>query len=171
LKVGGGFRTSKGDWGEVKLSMTRFVAGLIGLLAIGWSGMAFADATTIITACPTNFACAFTAAETQAFGVPKSSGLLPGQPDVFVGYMEFDGTGAFSMAGSQNLNGTVTPFSKTGKCVVGKPGQPSVITLNDNSQLSFVLDSIPSLLQFIVTNDASTSTTANSVRVGVCHKL
>lgn len=151
--------------------MKRFVPALAGLFALGWSGMAFAQAaSTITTACLTSFTCAFTAAETLSLVAPKSAGS-PGQPDVFVGYMGFDGSGNFTMTGSQNLNGTVNAFSKMGKCASGTVGVPAVITLEDNSQLSYVLDSGMSELQFILTNDASTNKTANSVRVGVCRKL
>ena len=154
--------------------MTRFVAGLIGLLAIGWSGMAFAQASMIPTACPTNFTCAFTAAETLAFGVAQAVGS-PGQPDVYVGYMEFDGSGNFTMTVTKNSNGTIsqTSYNSGNTCTSGSSGLPAVITLSDKTQLSYVLDSptAPTLLQFILTNDASTKSTANSVRVGVCHKL
>ena len=154
--------------------MKRLVSALAGLFALGWAGMAFAQAAnTITTTCPTNFTCSFSAAETLAFGTPKNQGAA-GQPDVFVGYLSFVGT-TYMLVYSQNLNGTFTSsLTKTGStCTNGMNGAPALVTFSDGTQLSFVLDSLnsPTLLQFILANDSSTSKTANSVQVGSCHKL
>ena len=162
--------------GSVKLSMKRFFSALAGLLALGWSGMAFAQATVPLTGCPMNFTCAFSAAETLATGTVKGQGT-PGQPDIYVGYLAFDSASNVAMAGEQNFNGSPTSFSLTGTCKASTSASTpaAIITLSDKSQLSFVLDSLTTanatLLEFILTNDASTSATANYVRVGTCHKL
>ncbi len=158
--------------------MKRFFSALAGVLALGWSGMGLAQ-TIPATGCPTNFTCAFSAADTLAFGTQKSQGLgSPGQPDVLVGYLAFDASSNVTMMGMQNLNGTATNFSKIGTCAAAtsSTGSTGTITFTtDSTQLSFVLDSsapaTATLLQFILTNDGSASKTANSVRVGSCHKL
>ena len=154
--------------------MRRFVSALAGVLALAWSGMAFAQAAnTITTNCPTSFTCSFSAAETMALSTPKGVGVA-GQPDVFVGYLSFIGT-TYTMVYSQNLNGTFTsPLNKTGTtCTNGANGAPALVTFSDGTQLSFVVDSLtsPTLLQFILANDSGNTTSANSVRVGTCHKL
>jgi len=169
--------------GSVKLSMKRFFSALAGLLALGWSGMALAQAATSInTNCLSSFTCAFSAAETYATGTPKNQGT-PGQPDVFVGYIGFDATGIVTMTGMQNINGApgTLPTKTSSGCVAGTGGAtsmggvPAVITFTDGTKLAYVLDSnnTPTLLQFILTNDATNAnpTTANSIRVGTCHKL
>jgi len=157
--------------------MKRFVPAVAGLFALGWSGMALAQANTIATACPATFTCAFSAAETFSLVTPKGNGL-PGQPDVFLGYMVFDGSSNVTLTGLQNLNGTVTPIGgSTGltskiPCTSGQDGQPATLELSDNTQLSFVTDSSGNELQFILSKDNSSGskTTANSVRIGVCRK-
>jgi hypothetical protein len=164
--------------------MKRFVWGVAGLFALGWSGLAFAQANTIGTTCPTNFTCAFSAAESLSLLITKTAATQPGQPDVFLGYMAFDGSSNVTLTGLQNLNGTVTEIGgssglaskSTTTCTNGLAGQPATIDLSDNSELAFVIDSSGSELQFILTKDTTTnakspSTTANSVRVGVCRKL
>jgi hypothetical protein len=159
--------------------MKNFVSALVGLFAIAWSGMAYAQATDITTACPTNFTCAFSAAETMALVTPKPNS--PGQPDVYLGYMAFDGSGNVTMTGQQNVNGTVGPIgtgtptpvlSSMTPCAVGTGGQPATILFTDKSQLAFVVDTTGTELQFILIQDKnSTKTTvSNSVRVGVCRK-
>jgi len=170
----------------VKLSKKRFVAALIGLFAIGWSGMAFAQATTITTMCPpANFKCAFSAAETMSFLTPKTVGS-PGQPDVYLGYIVFDpsGSGMVTMTGVQNVNGTVGPIgippsgssipvlSSSTPCANGLNGQPATITFTDNSEISFVTGAGGTELQFILSKDKNTSSTknTNSVRIGVCRQ-
>jgi hypothetical protein len=82
-----------------------------------------------------------------------------------------------TLSGSQNLNGTVTQIGGTNgltsknPCVPGLDGQPAMIDLSDNSQLSFVTDSGGTELQFILTRDTSSGgKTANNVRIGVCRK-
>jgi hypothetical protein len=153
---------------------------LAAVLMLGWSGLAFAQATTITTACPASFTCAFSAAESLAFGVPRSVGS-PGQPSVYIGYMVFDGSSNVTLAGLQNVNGTVRSIgsgmppglSSPGACVAGANGQPALITFNDKSQIAFVTDSSGNELQFILSQDINTPPkggTANSVRVGVCRK-
>jgi hypothetical protein len=161
--------------------MKRFVFAIAALFALGWSTSAFAQATSIATTCPTNFTCAFSAAESMSLVT-----LAPnreGQPDVFVGYMEFDGSSNVTLTGLQNIDGKISPigaapssgapFLLSGPCTNGANGQPATISLSDNSAISFVLDSSASELQFILTKDpktAANSTAANSVRVGVCRK-
>jgi len=152
--------------------MKRFVPALVGLFALGWSGMAVAQTT----ACPTNFTCAFSAAESMSLVTPKPN--IPGQPDVFLGYMVFDGSSIVTLTGLQNVNGTVSQIggtsglTSTNPCAPGADGQPATIDLKDNSQLSFVTDSGGTELQFILSRDTSTGskTTANGVRIGVCRK-
>ena len=159
--------------------MKSSVSAVAGLLALGWSGMAFAQATSIGTSCPTNFNCAFSAAETMSLVTPKPN--TPGQPDVYLGYLSFDGSSNVTMTGQQNVNGTVGPIgsgspnpvlSSSGPCIPGANGQPAIINLTDKSQISFVKNSNNTELQFILTQDkSSTSTTvSNSVRVGVCRQ-
>jgi hypothetical protein len=174
-------------WGELKLSMKRFVSALIGLFALGAlgglgsPGVAFAQATTITTACPTSFTCAFGAAETLSLVTPKSVGT-PGQPDVYIGYMVFDGSSNVTITGLQNVNGTVGQIgsgqipvlSSSMPCSPGLNGQPATVSFTDNSQIAFVTDALGTELQFILSKDQSTSSTnknpTNSVRVGVCRK-
>ena len=169
----------------MKLSINRFVAAVAGLLALGWSGMALAQATTITTSCPTSFTCAFSAAETMSLVTPKGSNT-PGQPDVYLGYMAFDGSANVTMTGTQNVNGTVgpigtspggNPFVLPGTCTAGSNGQPATITFAtpDKSEISFVTDSGATELQFILSKDKSSTsskggTITNSVRIGVCRK-
>lgn len=166
--------------GPMKLLMKRFVSVLAGLFALGWSGIALAQATAITTTCPVSFTCAFSAAETMSLVTPKPN--TPGQPDVFAGYMVFDGSSNVTLAGAKNLNGTVGQIgsgsppglSSTAPCVAGTMGQPATVTFNDNSQISFVTDSSGNELQFILSKDVSStgnnSGISNSVRVGVCRK-
>ena len=159
--------------------MKRFVAAVTLSFVLGWSAMAAADATSIGTTCPTNFMCAFSAAETQA--LVTASPNKPGAPDVFLGYMNFDASGVVTVTGVQNIDGTIKPIGSgtpsiltSTSCTNGANGQPAIISFNDSSQISFVIDSTNSELQFILTKDANTnanSTVANSVRVGVCRKL
>jgi hypothetical protein len=171
-----------GHWhgGVVKLSMKNSVSALIGLFAIGWSGLAFAQATDISTACPTNFTCAFSAAETMSLVTPKPN--TPGQPDVYLGYLAFDGSGNVTMTGQQNVNGTVSsigtgsPAVLSGTCTSKSGGQPAIITFpgsgTKSTQLSFVKDNANTELQFILTQDlnSASTTSANSVRIGVCRQ-
>ena len=160
--------------------MKRFVSRFAALLMLGWSSLAFAQATTITTACPASFTCAFSAAESLAFGVPRSVGS-PGQPSVFIGYMVFDASSNVTLSGLQNLNGTVTMIgsgsppglSSSSPCAPGANGQPALITFNDKSQIAFVTDATGTELQFILSQDINTPPkggTSNSVRVGVCRK-
>jgi hypothetical protein len=167
------------------LSIKRSFAVFAGLLGLGWSGMAFAQATLPTTTCPTSFTCAFSAAETMALVTPKSSGSSPGQPDVYVGYIVFQGS-TVTMTGTQNVNGTVgaigtstsgSPPVLTGSCADGTTnGQPAIITFpgsgKTTTQLSFVKNAANTELQFILTQDinSSSSTSANSVRIGVCRQ-
>jgi hypothetical protein len=160
------------------LSIKRSFATLAGLLALGWPGLASAQADTITTPCPTNFTCAFSAAETLALTTPKSQGS-PGQPDVYVGYIEFDGSGLVTLAGLQNVNGTVGQIS-TGStsgvaCTAGANGQPATVTFGNKTQIAFVTDAGGTELQFILSQDQNTNTSSkviisNSIRVGVCRK-
>jgi hypothetical protein len=162
--------------------MKRFVWGVMGIV-LGWSATAFAQqpATIITTTCPTNFTCAFSAAESLSLLVKKGTNTVPGQPDVFIGYMVFDGSSPpnVTLTGQQNLDGTVSQIGGTNGlmstkgCANGTGGQPATIEFNDNSALAFVIDSSGNELQFILTQDTTTggkSSTANSVRVGVCRK-
>jgi hypothetical protein len=160
--------------------MKRFLSMLAAVLMLASSGLAFAQATTITTACPASFTCAFSAAESLAFGTPRNVGS-PGQPSVFIGYMVFDASSSVTLAGLQNVNGTVGPIgsgspaglSSPGACAPGASGQPALITFNDKSQIAFVVDSTGTELQFILSKDISSTangSTTNSVRVGVCRK-
>jgi len=153
---------------------------LSAVLMLGCSGLAFAQATTITTACPASFTCAFSAAEALAYGIPRSVGSA-GQPDVYVGYMVFDGSSNVTLSGLQNVNGTVGPIgtgtppglSSSIPCVAGANGQPALITFTDKSQIAFVTNTTGTELQFILSKDINSSangSTANSVRVGVCRK-
>ena len=159
--------------------MKRFVWGVAGLLALGWSATAFAQANTITTACPIDFTCAFSAADSYSLLTPKNTNplTLAGQPDVYLGYMVFDGSSNVTLTGFQNLNGTPSKINGagglSGPCTAGSMGQPATIDLSDHSQLSFVTDGSGNELQFILTMDSTTggkSTTANSVRIGTCRK-
>jgi hypothetical protein len=160
--------------------MKNSVSALIGLFAIGWSGMAFAQATAINTTCPTSFTCAFSAAETMSLVTPKPN--TPGQPDVYLGYLAFDGSGNVTMTGKQNVNGTVSsigtgsPAVLSGSCLDGMNGLPAIITFpgtgKATTQISFVKDNANTELQFILTQDlnSASTTSANSVRIGVCRQ-
>ncbi len=161
------------------MSINRLLAVLAGVVALGWSGMAFAQATSISTTCPTNFNCAFSAAETMSLVTPKPN--TPGQPDVYLGYISFDGSSNVTLTGQQNVNGTVGPIgngspnpvlSSSGPCISGANGQPATINFTDKSQISFVKNSNNTELQFILTQDKSStsSTVSNSVRIGVCRQ-
>jgi hypothetical protein len=151
--------------------MKRFVA-LVGMMvALGWSGAAFAQTTSCASL--SNFICAYSAAETMS--LVTSGPSKAGQPDVYLGYLAFNSTGAsVTMTGTSDIDGKVnTGINLTGTCTDGASGQPGTIALSDSSQLSFVIDSSSTELQFILTKDpntSSTSTAANSVRVGVCRK-
>ena len=151
------------------------------VLMIGWSSLASAQATAITTGCPASFTCAFSAAESLAFGVPKGVGN-PGQPDVYVGYMVFDGSSNVTLSGLQNVNGTVGPIgaasmpaglTSSSACTAGTDGQPAKITFTDKSQIAFVTNTTGTELQFILSKDMNSTANgsiANSVRVGVCRK-
>ncbi len=146
--------------------------------------MVFAQATTITTTCPTSFTCAFSAAETLSLVTSKNVGSA-GQPDVYVGYIAFQGS-TVTMTGQQNVNGTVgaigtatsgSPSVLTGSCTTGINGQPAIITFpgtasNTRTQLSFVTNVANTELQFILTQDINSTsvTSANSVRIGVCRQ-
>jgi hypothetical protein len=147
--------------------------------------VAFAQATTITTTCPTSFQCAFSAAETLSLVTPKNVGGSPGQPDVYVGYIAFQGS-TVTMTGIQNVNGTVgaigtsimsAPAVLTGTCADGINGQPAVITFpgvtpKTTTQLSFVKNAASTELQFILTQDINSTNinSANSIRIGVCRQ-
>src|SRR5271167_1408068 len=111
--------------------MKRLVVALTGLFALGWSGIVLAQAGP--TTCPTNFICAFTAAETMSLVTPKSSGSA-GQPDVFVGYLSFGSSGTVTLTGNSNINGTVTTsISMSGICADSTAVlQPATITFPGN---------------------------------------
>jgi len=108
---------------------------------------------------------------------PKSSGSA-GQPDVFVGYLSFGSSGTVTLTGNSNINGTVTTsISMSGICADSTAVlQPATITFpgngNTKTQLTFVKNAAGTELQFILTQDVSSSsaTSANSVRVGVCRE-
>lgn len=162
----------------VKLSMKNLVAALAGLFALGWAGTMFAQATAITTSCPTDFTCAFSAAETMSLVTPKMI-ATPGQPDVFVGYMVFDGSSNVTLSGLGNVNGTVSQIGGSAgltskmPCTAGSDGQPATISFSDGSVVAFVTDSGGTELQFILSADQNTAKTkpnTNSVRVGVCRK-
>ncbi len=157
--------------------MKRFVSALAGLLALGWSGMALAQA--IATTCPKNFICAFSAAETMSLVTPKPN--TPGQPDVYIGYLSFEGqtpNPTVTLTGVSNVNGKVsTAISMSGTCTDSSAVlQPAIITFpgadKTQTQISFVSDSNGNELQFILTQDinATANQASNSVRVGVCRK-
>jgi len=159
--------------------MKRLVAAVTITVALGWSALASAQATSITTTCPTNFSCAFSAAETMSLVAPGPKAA--GTPDVFLGYMVFDGSSNVTLTGLANLNGKVqiigtgTPqgLTSTSPCANGTNGQPATISLSDSSAISFVIDSTGTELQFILSKDPNTSassTVANGVRVGVCRK-
>ena len=139
------------------------------VLALGWSGAAFAQTTACASL--SNLTCAFSAAETLSLVTPGPG--KAGQPDVYLGYLAFDSTGAnVTMNGTSDINGKVTPITNvTGACSDGASGAPGTITFTtDGSQLSFVTDSNNTELQFILTKDPKNSSTANDVRIGVCRK-
>ena len=159
----------------MKSTMKRFVSALAGLLAVGWTGIALAQATT----CPKNFICAFSAAETMSLVTPKPN--TPGQPDVYIGYLSFESqtpNPTVTLTGVSDVNGTVTTgINMTGTCADSSmPLQPAIITFPGNgktqTQISFVKDSNGTELQFILTQDlnSTTSSVANSVRIGVCRQ-
>ena len=153
--------------------MKRSVLVLVFLVSFGWSSLALAQTSSITTACPVSYSCAFSAAETFDFGT--STGTA-GQPNVYIGYLSFDSNGAVSLSGDQNLNGTVTTASSfTGTCAPGTNGATATITLSGGPTLTFVTSgrsasNPPAELDFIVTKDNNKSTT-NGVRLGVCRAL
>jgi hypothetical protein len=156
--------------------MKRFISVLTGLFALGWSGIALAQATSC-PGPPSGFICAFSAAETMSLVTSKQAGT-PGQPDVFVGYMSFDTSSNVTLTGLQNINGVVGQIggsgglTSTAPCSAGTAGQPATVTFNDNSEIAFVTDNSGNELQFILSKDknSKSSTANNSVRVGVCRK-
>jgi hypothetical protein len=156
--------------------MNRLVLALAGLLALAWSGLAMAQASSISTPCPVNYQCAFSAAETLSLNASNAAGA-PGQPDAYVGYMNFDGSSNVTIVGLKNVNGSVTSFAPSGTCAAGSSGAPATITLNDSTTIAFVSAgrsnaSAPAELDFILSKDANSSgSTTFSVRVGVCRSL
>lgn len=165
--------------GRIELSMKRLVVALAGLFALGWSGMVFAQAGP--TTCPTtNFICAFSAAETMSLVTPKGSGSsgTAGQPDVYVGYLSFGASGAVTLTGSSDINGTVTTgINMPGTCTDSTaPLQPATLTFPGTGKtqtiLTFVKNTAGTELQFILIQDVNSTsvTSANSVRIGVCRQ-
>ena len=98
--------------------MKRFSLIVVLLGAVfGW-GNAFAAAVAVTipaTACPTNFTCAFDAAEVRPL-----TDATPGAPGVLVGYLSFDGTGHPTLDSLGVLNGSVQTLATfTGVCTPG----------------------------------------------------
>jgi hypothetical protein len=159
--------------------MKRFVSALVIVIGVGWLSVGSAQAQTTL-ACSTfaSFTCAFSAAETYALTTPKTNPgpNLAGQPDVYVGYLAFDPTGAnVTMTGTSDIDGVVTRnFSFSGTCTSATmPNQPATITFSSEStEISFVADSSDTELQFIVSSDNPSATKAPAfrVRAGVCRK-
>ena len=162
--------------------MKRLFFALGIMFAIGTIGIAqSAFAQTATTNCPTNYICAFSAAET--FATVTGSPNTPGQPDAYVGYLSFDASSNVTISGMMNINGSVGPIPapmSPGTCASGSGGAPAKITFADGSQLSFVTDRIgnpaataPTELQFISIQDKTSGNktpTANQVRIGVCRQ-
>jgi hypothetical protein len=104
----------------------------------------------------------------------------PGQPDVYLGYMSFDGATPpnVTMTGVSNVNGKVsTDLSVTGTCADSTNAlQPAIITFpgtnKTQTQISFVKNSNNTELQFILSQDlnSTSSSVSNSVRIGVCRQ-
>jgi hypothetical protein len=164
--------------GEVKLSMKRFVSALVVVIGVGWLSVGSAQAQTTL-ACSTfaSFTCAFSAAETYALITPKTNPNpnLAGQPDVYVGYLAFDPTGAnVTMTGTSDIDGVVTKaISVSGTCAnAPSANQPATLTFTDATEISFVADSSDTELQFIVSSDNPNAAKAPAfrVRAGVCRK-
>lgn len=147
---------------------------LAGLGALGWAGSSFAQTGSITTTCPTNFQCGFSAAETLPFNAKTPN--QAGQPDVYVGYMAFDASGGVTLSTLGMLNGTLTSSpTLSGACINGLSGIPAVINFTNGPQLMFVTVNSAAgnngeELDFILSKDNSSgsTTTNNSVRVGVC---
>ncbi len=158
--------------------MKRSVLALAGLAALAWPGFAFGQASSIQTVCPQNYQCAFSAAESTPLGAKS-----PGVPDVYVGYLSFDGDSPpnATIAGMQNLNGTVTSSNAvSGPCLSSlASGGVASISFSDGTQITFVSDgrggnpttTAPAELQFILTQNNKGVTTNVNVRVGVCRQL
>lgn len=104
----------------------------------------------------------------------------PGQPDVYLGYLSFDGSTPpnVTLTGVSNVNGKVSiGLNMSGTCADSTMAlQPAIITFpgadKTQTQISFVKDSNGTELQFILTQDinATTSNASNSVRIGVCRE-
>jgi hypothetical protein len=163
--------------GEVKLSMKRFVSALMIAIGVGWLSVGSAQAQTTL-ACSTfaGFTCAFSAAETFALITPKTNPNpnLAGQPDVYVGYLSFDPTGAnVTLTGTSDIDGVVTKnFTDSGTCTSApSANQPATLTFA-GTEISFVADSSDTELQFIVSSDNPNAAKAPAfrVRAGVCRK-
>jgi hypothetical protein len=133
----------------------------------------------LATACPKSFTCAFSAAETMSTVTPRPN--IAGQPDVYLGYMSFDGATPpnVTLTGISNINGQInTSISMSGTCAdSAQPLQPAIITFTPAAketptQISFVTDNGGIELQFILTQDSNSTSTSvsNSVRIGVCRQ-
>jgi len=158
--------------------MKRLVLVLAGLAALACPDFAFAQASSIQTVCPQNYQCAFSAAESTPLGAKS-----PGLPDAYVGYLSFDGSSPplVTIAGMQNLNGTVTSSNAvSGPCTSSlASGGVASITFSDGTQITFVSDgrggnpttTAPAELLFILTQNSSGVTTNVNVRVGLCREL
>ena len=100
---------SKGYWGEVKLSIKRWFSVVASLVALGWSVMVFSvQQTPISTTSPNQLQLRVQRRRDHVARYPQAQ--YAGQPDVYLGYISFDGSSNVTLTGQQNVNGTVGPI-------------------------------------------------------------
>lgn len=152
--------------------ISKSVLVLAALVMVAWAGTASAQTTN----CPTNFTCGFSSAETRAFSSTSPPPQQAGAPDVYIGYMTFNGTGGVSVATAQMINGGFSAITLTGTCTGGQNALPATINFaHGGPQWMFVTVNSQAgangeELDFIQSQDVAGAQTsnANAVRVGVC---
>jgi hypothetical protein len=150
--------------------MKRFsiILGLIG--AVVCRSNAFAVTPTMpLTPCPTNFTCAFDAAEVR----PLTDPTTPGAPAVYVGYLSFAGAGApITLDSLGTTNGNLqTLATATGTCTAGDTTKMGVLDFTGNSgpKFEYASDNRSGALELRVMIVAdSGNVTPSAVNLGTC---
>lgn len=147
--------------------MKRFSIILGFMSAVVCWGSAFA-VTMPLTPCPTIFTCAFDAAAV----LPLTDPATPGAPEVYVGYLSFNGSGAPTLDALGTSNGTAQSLvTAVGTCTPGTTAAMGVLdfTLNGGPKFEFVSDNRSGALELRVMIVAgSGNVTPSSVNLGTC---
>ena len=149
--------------------MKRFslILGFIGAV-VCW-GSAFAAAPAMpLTPCPTNFTCAFGAAEVRPL-----TDATPGAPAVYIGYLSFNGSGVPTLDSLGTINGTLqTLATAVGTCTAGDTTPKMGVldfTGNGGPKFEFVSDNRSGALELRVMIVAdSGNVTPSAVNLGTC---